>query len=111
MKWTLPLLIVVTLTSCTDTKHNEVGQFVYVDCLNTIHTDRECASQLAKEPKTKEERIMAAKGGVFIDTCKLIESTSIMPSVYPITFCPRCIDDEAYKHLSEIISRNEKQPQ
>lgn len=108
-----PLLFIL-FASCSKTKQNEVGQFVYVDCFNTIHTDRVCASQLADNPKTKEERMANMQGVQFIDTCNLTASKSEPP--YPVTtgasykYCPKCVNDEAFKHIATIIERNTVKP-
>jgi len=101
MKWVI-IFALVLLAACSKTKQSEVGQFVYVDCFNTIHIDREYASRLADNPKTKEERMANMQGVTFVDTCDL--------TGYARKFCPRCIDDGAYEQLSEIMERNENKP-
>lgn len=108
MKW-LSLLILVLLSSCSNTKQKDVGQFVYVDCFNTIHVDRECASTLAENPKTKEEHMANMQGIQFVDTSNLCfdswRNVGVMrPCQYQ--FCPKCVDDEAYKHINAIMDRN-----
>lgn len=108
MKWLVIFATCLVLCSCS--RRHKVGQYVYVDCLNTIHVERACASKFAEKAKTKEERIMSAKGVAFIDTCDLVNSTTIMPGAYPITFCPKCIDDYSYKQISSIMDRNEIKP-
>lgn len=80
---------------CTKIKQTEVGQFIYVEGINTIHIDRECVSNMREIE--------------FIDTCVLTRYTEYNFNVLEYKFCPRCVDDEAYKHLSKIISQNEKQ--
>lgn len=105
MKWYGLLLIFVSLASCSDTKQREVGQFVYVDCFNTIHVDRNCASTLADNPKTKEERMANMQGVQFIDTCKIVRNTS-----WQQKFCPKCVDDESYKRINAMMDRNEVKP-
>ena len=104
MKW-LVFPLVLLFTSCSDKKPQELGRFVYVDCLNTIHIDRECASSKAANAKTKEERMIALRGVNFIDTCD-IKTTEY--DGYDIRFCPRCIDDETYYKLNNIIKRNDE---
>lgn len=105
MRWILAILV-ICLASCTDNKHDKVGKYVYVDCSNTIHIDRDCAANIADTPKTKEERMANMQGVEFIDTCNLIRewSTPLMKGSF--NFCPKCVDDEAYKHLAEIMHRN-----
>ena len=53
--------------------------------------------------KTKEERIMSRRGVQFVDTCDL---TSRGYYGDKHGFCPRCVDDRAYRRLSGIIDRN-----
>lgn len=107
MKWTLIATMVLLLCACNDSKQ-DIGQFVYVDCFNTIHIDRQCASKLADNPKSKEERIANMHGVTFIDTCKL---TPYGNQYMKYDFCPRCIDDGTFRHLSAIMEQNEKQAQ
>ncbi len=101
MKW-IVLLAVFLLASCANSKHGEVGEFVYVDCFNTIHVDRECASKLADNPKTKEERMANMQGVQFLDTCDIVGT--------PYRLCPKCVDDKAYKRILAIAKRNEVKP-
>lgn len=109
MKW-IAAILALYLTSCANNQHGEVGQYVYVDCFNTIHIDRDCAANLADKPKTKEERMANMQGVEFIDTCNLVKewSTPLMTGSY--NFCPKCVDDKAYKHLSAIMERNKVKP-
>lgn len=94
------------LTSCIEKdKQYEIGKYVYVDCFNTIHTDRECASVLAENPKTKDERIANMQGIQFEDTCKLIQNWHMS-----YKFCPKCVDDNAYKRISAMMDRNKIKP-
>ena len=111
MKW-LFLIVLALLASCTDTKEKEkgkeIGAYVYVDYYGTIHIDRECVSK-SENAKTKMERIAMRYGIEFIDTSR------IDMGYYPYSgssrkeykFCPKCIDDNAYKHLRAIMERNE----
>lgn len=101
-----PLVLIALLCGCTDTKQKEVGQYVYIDCFSTVHTDRECASSLAENPKNKEERMANMQGVSFVDTCNLNPTSG----TFPLKFCPKCVDDSAYKHLSDIIHRNTEKP-
>lgn len=103
MKRLLPLLLLAA--SCTDTHQPEVGQYVYVDCFNSIHLDRHCASTPADNPRSKEERMANMQGVTFVDTCKLTSYGD-----YKYKFCPHCITDEAYEHLRTIMERNESRP-
>lgn len=89
-----------------------VGKYVYVDCFKTIHIDRECASELADNPKTKEERLANMQGVKFIDTCNLTKGYRVDPNYwhsnyYEYKYCPKCVDDNAFKLLTEIMVRNE----
>lgn len=95
------------LASCSQPKQKEVGQFVYADCFHTIHIDRSCASKLADNPRTKEERMANMQGVSFIDTCDL---TSNRIAYNNYVFCPRCVDDDAYQHLKDIVNRHEVKP-
>ena len=104
MKW-LFLLALVFISSCSGTKQEEVGKYVYVDCYSTVHIDRECASKLSENPKTKEERMANMLGVNFVDTCEL---TRRYNPYNAYVFCPKCIDDGAYKHLQAIMDRNEE---
>ncbi len=105
MRW-IAAILVLYLTSCANNQHSEVGKFVYVDCFNTIHTDRDCAANLVDNPKTKDERMADMQGIQFIDTCNLIQNQQ-----WPYKFCPKCVDDEAFQHLASTIERNENRPQ
>lgn len=108
-----PLLFIL-FASCANNKRGEVGQYVYVDCFNTIHIDRDCAANIADNPKTKEERIANMQGVEFIDTCNLTAYKSEPP--YPVTtgasykYCPKCVNDEAFKHIAKIMERNTVKP-
>lgn len=104
MKW-LSLITLSLLFSCSGTKQKEVGKYVYVDCYSTVHIDRECASKLSENPKTKEERMANMMGVNFVDTCRLSQYST---NGYQLKFCPKCIDDEAYKHLQATMDRNEE---
>lgn len=107
MKW-IRIIASLLIVSCSNSKPHEVGQYVYVDCFNTIHIDRQCASKLADNPKTKEERMANMQGVSFVDTCELIRYDGYVANEYD--FCPRCVDDDAYRRLSAIMERNEVKP-
>lgn len=50
------------LISFINSKRSKTGMFVYVDCFNMIHTNRDCAANLADDtPKNKDERIAEHK--------------------------------------------------
>lgn len=100
MRWMVTSLLL--LASCANHQHQEIGKYVYVDCLNTIHVDKSCASKLIEKPKTKEERFANMSGVYFIDTCDL--SNGVSYSLYK--FCPRCVSDEAYTCLARIMESN-----
>ena len=111
MRWIVAILVLY-LTSCTNSKRSEIGKFVYVDCFNTVHTNRNCAANLVDDPKTKDERMADMQGIQFIDTCYL--NMGVRYSTFPFSehkFCPKCVDDEAFQHLSLIIERNENKAQ
>lgn len=111
MRWIAAILILY-LTACADT-HSDVGKYVYVDCFNTIHTDRDCAANLTDDPKTKEERMANMQGVLFVDTCTLDmnswRSSGVMRNA-PYQFCPKCVDDEAYTRINAIMNRNSVKP-
>lgn len=109
MKHTIIIAILLLLCSCGGSsekseKHHRIGKFVYVDRYNTIHIDRECVAIVGDNLKTKEERIMSRRGVQFVDTCDL---TSCGDYGDKHGFCPRCINDKAYRRLSDMIDRNE----
>lgn len=100
--------VLTILASCGSKKQSAqtspIGEYVYVDYWNTIHVDRNCISNQAKYAKTKEERMIAREGVEFIDTSHL---TMYNPGGhYKYAFCPKCIDDVCFKHLSAIMHRN-----
>lgn len=91
------LLLSLLVTSCN--KH-KIGKYVYKDFYKTIHIDRDCASKPSNNPKTKEERIANRVGVTFIDTCDFRDRG--------YRFCPKCINDETFLSLSNIMERNEE---
>ncbi len=107
MKQTVIFGILLLLCSCgnrSETERHEIGKYVYVDRYNTIHINRECVAIVGDKMKTKDERIASRRGVQFVDTCDL---TSCGYYGDKHGFCPRCIDDGAYRRLSGIIDRNE----
>lgn len=111
MKW-LFIIVSLLMMSCSNSKQHEIGQYVYVDYFGTIHIDRQCASNLVDDPKTKDERMADMQGIQFIDTCDL--NMGVRYSTFSFSehkFCPKCVDDEAFQHLSLIIERNENKAQ
>lgn len=111
-KWVIAIFMLF-LISCANNQHSEVGHYVYVDCFNTIHTDRDCAANLVDNPKTKDERMANMQGVQFVDTCDLSfdswRASGIMRNA-PYQFCPKCVDDGAYRHLNAIMERNTPKP-
>lgn len=103
MKWIVVILVLLA-TACTNNRQHKVGQYVYADYFGSIHVDRQCASELISNPKTKEERMVNMQGVSFIDTCEL---TANLNEWNKYDFCPRCVDDNIYRHLSAIIERNQ----
>lgn len=109
MKKTIIFTILLLLCSCGDKSSEDkseqcvIGKYVYVDWYNTIHVDRECAARSGDNLKTMTERMASRHGVQFVDTCDL---TSRGKSGEKHGFCPRCIDDKAYRHLSDIIDGN-----
>lgn len=109
MKRTIIFTILLLLCSCGDKSSEDkseqcgIGKYVYVDWYNTIHIDRECAARSGDNLKTMTERMASRHGVQFVDTCDL---TSRGKSGEKHGFCPRCIDDKAYRHLSDIIDGN-----
>lgn len=111
MKW-LFIIVSLLMMSCSNSKRSEIGKFVYVDCFNTVHTNRNCAANLVDDPKTKDERMADMQGIQFIDTCDLNMGVRYPNfSFSEHKFCPKCVDDEAFQHLSLIIERNENKAQ
>lgn len=109
MKRTIIFAILLLLCSCDSSserpeEHHRIGKYVYVDRYNTIHIDRECVAIVGDKMKTKEERIVSRRGVQFVDTCDI---TSRGYHGEKHGFSPRCIDDKAYRRLSDIIDRNE----
>ena len=102
--WVYSVLALALLFSCSGTKQKEVGKYVYVGCYSTVHVDRECASKLSDNQKTKEERMVNMMGVNFVDTCELSQYST---DGFKFKFCPKCIDDYTYKHLQAIMDRNE----
>lgn len=96
------LILFFIFASCSGCQ-GEIGKYVYVDSYNAIHIDRECASSLLKDAKTKDERMAIREGIEFIDTCKLVNNPR-----WPYRFCPKCIDDDTFQHISSMMKRNEK---
>lgn len=109
MERTIIFTILLLLCSCGDKSSEDkseqcgIGKYVYVDWYNTIHIDRECAARSGDNLKTMTERMASRHGVQFVDTCDL---TSRGKSGEKHGFCPRCIDDKAYRHLSDIIDGN-----
>lgn len=104
MKW-IAVICLVLLASCSEGGHEcgectEVGQFVYVDAFECYHVSLDCPA-LSDKGETKYERMAVRHGVQFVDTCKLSDIQH---------FCPRCVDDEAYKKLTQIIKRNSTMP-
>lgn len=104
MKW-IAVICLALLVSCSEGKHEsgervEVGQFVYVDAYECYHVSLDCPT-LSDKGETKYERMAGRQGVQFVDTCKIREIQH---------FCPRCVNDEAYKRLSQIIERNSTMP-
>ena len=42
------------LISFINSKRSKAGMFVYVDCFNMIHTNRDCAANLADDTPKKQ---------------------------------------------------------
>lgn len=99
---TFSMLAIVLFLCYSCTKQDRIGQYVYVDCFHTIHIDRKCVSTPAENPQIKEERLANIVGVHFIDTCDLCEDEDFTK------FCPKCVDEDAYKHLKAIMKRNQE---
>lgn len=108
MNWA-KLLPIIILCSCSNS-HQEIGKYVYVDALKTIHIERQCASKPFENPKTKDERMANAEGVEFIDTCEIKRKYNTDNSEYSYAygFCPKCIDDDIYFHITTIMKHNER---
>ena len=91
--------IIICITSCQRGK-NEIGQYIYEDCANTVHIASDCL--LSYPDKTKEERYVKYGGLKYMRTDTL---TGIYWAI-----CPKCIDDEAYSKLVQIVRNNPAKP-
>lgn len=102
------LSVLFLLPSCTN--EPKIGQYVYVDFLNTIHINKECSSKkIFDNPRTEEERIANAKGITFIDTLELVSKYEREDGdLENYEYCQRCIDDAIYSSLSVIQKRNDE---
>ena len=108
------LFCMIILLVCSCSKKQEVGKYVYIDWVKTIHIDRECLSKMDEKHMTYEQRMIKMKGVEFVDTCCLFSrnynSSSEVDHVgleEEYRFCTICVDDETYKHISRIMERNE----
>lgn len=106
MKW-IAVICLALLASCSEGKHDggvrgKVGQFVYVDAYECYHVSLDCPV-LSDKGETKYERMAGRQGVQFVDTCEI-------SGIGKHRFCPRCVDDETYKRLSQIIERNSTMP-
>lgn len=99
MKWILFLTMSI-LISCANSKENEIGQFLYVDCLKTIHVDRNCPSKIDDNTKTEDEILIKMRGVVFVDTCEI-------KYLGYYHFCPKCVDDKSCARIVTMAKRNE----
>lgn len=90
----------------------QVGKYVYVDLSNTIHVNKDCLIEsMNSSTRTKlgDDIISDAYSVKFVDTLDL---TNHGPLGYNeedeirYLFCPRCVSDNNYKHMQNIIKRN-----
>ena len=106
MKW-IAVICLALLASCSGGTHEsgeccEVGQYVYKDGYECVHIRLDCPV-ITEGSALEDERNCYRQGVKFVDTCDL-------EGIGMHRFCPRCIDDEAYKKLSQIIERNSTMP-
>ena len=106
MKW-IAVICLVLLASCSNNQDEQkqgevVGQFVYVDAYECYHVSLDCPT-LSDKGETKYERMAGRQGVQFVDTCEI-------SGIGKHRFCPRGVDDETYKRLSQIIERNSTMP-
>ena len=110
MKWIIATVFFIAATSCAqhEQKKTELGQYVYVDPFCKVHVDRDCAAQSNENKRTKDERMLASRGVEFLDTCSL-SRYGYDGNGYTLNlrFCPKCVDDDTYRHLLQITERNE----
>ena len=94
-------IIPLCLFGCTDnkqkedTKKEELGEFVYIDKSECLHTNKNCMNllDLSDEGTNKNYQVK------FVETKKL----------YPAEFnsiCSYCVSDETFKELRKIIRQN-----
>ena len=101
------LFCMIILLVCSCSKKQEVGKYVYIDFMKTIHIDRECLSKMDEKHMTNEQRMIKMKGVEFVDTCCLFSRNYDSSSEEEYRFCTICVDDETYKYISRIMERNE----
>lgn len=102
------LFCMIILLVCSCSKKQEVGKYVYIDFMETIHIDRECLSKMDEKHMTNEQKMIKMKGVEFVDTCCLFSRNYDSSSKKEYRFCTTCVDDETYKHISRIMKRNEE---
>lgn len=102
------LFCMIILLFCSCSKKQEVGKYVYIDWMKTIHIDRECLSKMDEKHMTNEQRMIKMKGVEFVDTCSLLSRNYNSSLEHEYRFCTICVDDETYKHISRIMERNEE---
>lgn len=66
----------------------KVGDYLYVDQYYNVHSDRKCTKLNSKG--NKSTRI------------KTEELCGVKWSGYDLTFCPKCVNDDAYQDLMKI---------
>ena len=95
------LIVPLCLLGCTDskqkeeTKKAELGEFVYIDRSECLHTNKNCMNllDLSDEGTNKNYQVK------FVETKKL----------YPAEFnsiCSYCVSDETFKELRKVIRQN-----
>ncbi len=93
MKITIPIILIILLTSCSRKKN--VGEYVYGDALDILHIDENC--KMLKNGKDHNGHKIYAK--IPVDTTELIVIDEV---------CAHCVDTKTYKHLKRIAVRNEE---
>lgn len=77
-------------------KENEIGQYVYIDSQNILHTSKDCFGLMTNA----NNEVGIYKSIEFIDTTEITRKQIK-------SMCSRCVSDQCYQHLKKIADRNE----
>ncbi len=105
-KWILsfyaPLVLAtVCVVGCSDTKKEtqkeepELGEFVYIDKSNCLHTDKKCMNllDLSDDGTNKNYQV------------KFVGTNKLCPNDFG-SICSYCVSDETFKELKKKIEQN-----